>query len=59
MDFELHPTISLRSRSFNVLQVPRESENGKEPDHSGGFHSIISKWEKKTVAGSVMKGVWG
>ena len=24
MDFELLPTISLRSRSFNVLQAPRE-----------------------------------
>jgi DNA polymerase I len=24
MDFELYPTISLRSRSFNVLQAPRE-----------------------------------
>jgi DNA polymerase I len=24
MDFELHPTITLRSRSFNVLQAPRE-----------------------------------
>ena len=24
MDFELHPTVSLRSRSFNVLQAPRE-----------------------------------
>jgi DNA polymerase I len=24
MDFELYPTINLRSRSFNVLQAPRE-----------------------------------
>ena len=24
MDFELYPTISLKSRSFNVLQAPRE-----------------------------------
>ena len=24
MDFELYPTISLRSRSFNALQAPRE-----------------------------------
>ena len=24
MDFELHPTVFLRSRSFNVLQAPRE-----------------------------------
>jgi hypothetical protein len=24
MDFELYPTISLRSRSFNILQAPRE-----------------------------------
>lgn len=24
MDFELYPTITLRSRSFNVLQAPRE-----------------------------------
>jgi hypothetical protein len=24
MDFELTPTVTLRSRSFNVLQAPRE-----------------------------------
>jgi hypothetical protein len=24
MDFKLYPTISLRSRSFNVLQAPRD-----------------------------------
>jgi DNA polymerase I len=24
MDFELYPTINLRSRSFNILQAPRE-----------------------------------
>jgi hypothetical protein len=31
MDFELTPTINLRSRSFNVLQVPESFYPSLEP----------------------------
>jgi hypothetical protein len=58
MDFELYPTISLRSRSFNVLQAPRELfiqalnrnldlQRYKVLYISGNYSGILSKLDRR------------
>jgi hypothetical protein len=60
-DFELYPTINLRSRSFNVLQAPREpfiqalNHNLNLQRHKviyicGNYSSILSKLDRRVEA---------
>jgi DNA polymerase I len=58
MDFELHPTVSLRSRSFSVLQAPRDLfiqalnknlnlQRYKVLYVCGNYSGILSKLDRK------------
>lgn len=61
MDFELHPTVTLRPRSFNVLQAPREMFIQALNSHldlqrfkvlyvSGNYSAILSKLDRRIEA---------
>jgi hypothetical protein len=67
MDFELYPTITLRSRSFNVLQSPREMfvqalnsnlnlQRFKVLYISGNYSAILSKLDRKFIELEIRRG---
>jgi len=67
MDFELYPTVTLRSRSFNVLVAPREMliqalnknqnlQRYKVLYVTGNYSSILSKLDRNLTALEIRRG---
>ncbi|RQW77163.1 MAG: hypothetical protein EHM14_15000 [Methanothrix sp.] len=67
MDFELYPTITLRSRSFNVLVAPRELliqalnknlnlQRYKVLFVSGNYSGVLSKLDRRLTELEVRRG---
>lgn len=67
MDFELYPTITLRSRSFNILQAPREMfiqalnrnlnlQRFKVLFVTGNYSAILSKLDRRFEALEIRRG---
>lgn len=61
MDFELHPTVTLRSRSFNILEAPREMfiqalnrnlnlQRFKVLYVTGNYSALLSKLDRRFEA---------
>jgi hypothetical protein len=67
MDFELYPTVTLRSRSFNILQAPRgmfiqalnrnlNLQRFKVLYVSGNYSGILSKLDRRFEALEIRRG---